>query len=88
MGGENKTVNGNYTLISDKLSDGLPVFQKDAHLQLYRFEGMWRIAHEGKANSVWYASLETNTTRPSPAIDSRRYSLSLAPSPESLLCAE
>jgi hypothetical protein len=88
VGAGNETVNGNYTLVPDKLSDGLPVFQKDAQLQLYRFEGMWRIAHEAVANTVWYVSLETNTTRPSPAIDSWRFSLGLAPSPESVLCAE
>lgn len=74
--------NGAYTLVSGPK----PQWKKDETHQLYQFQGMWKIAHYGVADSELYVSSVANTTTPTLA----QWCLSggEAPAPAALRCMD
>jgi hypothetical protein len=49
-------VNGKYVKTSNMSSDSMPVFQKDDTHQLYRYDGVWKLAQEGQ--TVYYQATD------------------------------
>merc|ERR1711966_191936 len=50
-----EAANGKYTRVAGQLYDREPVFQLDGKHELYRYQGMWRIALQGQG--LYYAAV-------------------------------
>ena len=78
-------VNGRYVK-SNVTSEGLPVYRKDAAHQLYRYNGVWKLAQEYNSSSVHYIAKTVNTTLPSPEGWRLFLLSSVPPAPEAVVC--
>jgi len=78
-------VNGVYR--RNGTTGGVPLFQMDSGHQLYRFQGVWKLAHWTHPDQVWYMHPTPNTTLPSSA-GWRVTTINYAPAPAEVLCAD